>query len=38
MLDISVGSIASIGSVVSASVLVGVGTVGSLGICLPAML
>ncbi|HQY92673.1 ABC transporter permease [Caldilinea sp.] len=34
-LDISVGSIASIGSVVSASVLVGVGTVGSLGI-LPA--
>jgi ribose/xylose/arabinose/galactoside ABC-type transport system permease subunit len=29
-LDISVGSIASIGSVVSASVLVGVGTVGSL--------
>ncbi|MFO7635143.1 MAG: ABC transporter permease [Caldilinea sp.] len=31
-LDISVGSIASIGSVVSASVLVGVGTVGALGI------
>ena len=31
-LDISVGSIASIGSVVSASVLVGVGTVGSLHI------
>lgn len=30
-LDISVGSITSIGSVVSASVLVGVGTVGSLG-------
>lgn len=30
-LDISVGSVASIGSVVSASVLVGVGTVGSLG-------
>jgi ribose/xylose/arabinose/galactoside ABC-type transport system permease subunit len=29
-LDISVGSIASIGSVVSASVLVGVGTVGAL--------
>lgn len=29
-LDISVGSVASIGSVVSASVLVGVGTVGSL--------
>jgi ABC-type xylose transport system permease subunit len=29
-LDISVGSIASIGSVVSASVLVGAGTVGSL--------
>jgi ribose transport system permease protein/L-arabinose transport system permease protein len=34
-LDISIGSIASIGSVVSASVLVGVGAVGSLGI-LPA--
>jgi ribose/xylose/arabinose/galactoside ABC-type transport system permease subunit len=34
-LDISVGSIASIGSVVAASVLVGVGTVGSLHI-LPA--
>jgi ribose transport system permease protein/L-arabinose transport system permease protein len=31
-LDISVGSIASIGSVVSASVLVGVGTVGALGL------
>ncbi len=31
-LDISVGSIASIGSVVAASVLVGVGTVGSLRI------
>lgn len=31
-LDISVGSIASIGSVVSASVLVGVGTIGALGI------
>lgn len=31
-LDISVGSIASIGSVVSASVLVGIGTVGSLHI------
>ncbi len=31
-LDISVGSIASIGSVVSASVLVGVGTVGAIGI------
>jgi len=31
-LDISVGSIASIGSVVSASVLIGVGTVGALGI------
>jgi len=31
-LDISVGSIASIGSVVSASVLVGIGTVGALGI------
>jgi len=31
-LDISVGSIASIGSVVSASVLVGVGTVGAFGI------
>lgn len=31
-LDISVGSIASIGSVVAASVLVGTGTVGSLGI------
>lgn len=31
-LDISVGSIASIGSVVAASVLVGVGTVGALGI------
>ena len=31
-LDISVGSIASIGSVVAASVLVGVGTVGGLGI------
>ncbi len=31
-LDISVGSIASIGSVVSASVLVGVGTVGALHI------
>ncbi len=31
-LDISVGSVASIGSVVSASVLVGVGTVGALGI------
>jgi len=30
-LDISVGSIASIGSVVSASVLVGVGTVGAIG-------
>jgi ribose/xylose/arabinose/galactoside ABC-type transport system permease subunit len=30
-LDISVGSIASIGSVVAASVLVGVGTVGSYG-------
>jgi ribose/xylose/arabinose/galactoside ABC-type transport system permease subunit len=29
MLDISIGSIASIGSVVSASVLVGVGTVGA---------
>jgi ribose transport system permease protein/L-arabinose transport system permease protein len=31
-LDISVGSVASIGSVVSASVLVGIGTVGSLHI------
>jgi ribose/xylose/arabinose/galactoside ABC-type transport system permease subunit len=31
-LDISVGSVASIGSVVSASVLVGAGTVGALGI------
>jgi ribose transport system permease protein/L-arabinose transport system permease protein len=31
-LDISVGSVASIGSVVSASVLAGVGTVGALGI------
>ncbi len=31
-LDISVGSVASIGSVVSASVLAGVGAVGSLGI------
>jgi ribose transport system permease protein/L-arabinose transport system permease protein len=31
-LDISVGSIASIGSVVSASVLIGVGAVGALGI------
>ncbi len=31
-LDISVGSIASIGSVVAASVLVGTGTVGGLGI------
>lgn len=31
-LDISVGSIASIGSVVAASVLVGVGTAGSLGL------
>jgi len=31
-LDISVGSIASIGSVVAASVLAGIGTVGSLGI------
>lgn len=31
-LDISVGSIASVGSVVAASVLVGVGTVGSLHI------
>jgi ribose transport system permease protein/L-arabinose transport system permease protein len=31
-LDISVGSVASIGSVVSASVLVGVGTVGAFGI------
>lgn len=31
-LDISVGSIASIGSVVSASALVGIGTVGALGI------
>jgi ribose transport system permease protein/L-arabinose transport system permease protein len=31
-LDIAVGSTASIGSVVSASVLVGVGTVGALGI------
>jgi ribose transport system permease protein/L-arabinose transport system permease protein len=31
-LDISVGSVASIGSVVAASVLVGVGTVGTLGI------
>lgn len=31
-LDISVGSIASIGSVVAASVLVGTGTVGALGI------
>ncbi len=31
-LDISVGSIASIGSVVSASVLVGVGTVGAFGL------
>ncbi|MCB0171905.1 MAG: ABC transporter permease [Anaerolineae bacterium] len=31
-LDISVGSVASIGSVVAASVLVGVGTVGALGI------
>lgn len=31
-LDISVGSVASIGSVVSASVLVGVGTIGVLGI------
>ena len=31
-LDIAVGSIASIGSVVSASVLVGVGAVGGLGI------
>jgi ribose transport system permease protein/L-arabinose transport system permease protein len=31
-LDISVGSIASVGSVVAASVLVGVGTVGALGI------
>jgi ribose transport system permease protein/L-arabinose transport system permease protein len=31
-LDISIGSIASIGSVVSASVLVGIGTVGALGI------
>ena len=30
-LDISVGSVASIGSVVSASVLIGVGTVGSFG-------
>ena len=31
-LDISIGSVASIGSVVSASVLAGVGTVGALGI------
>ncbi len=31
-LDISVGSIASIGSVVAASVLVGVGTAGSVGL------
>lgn len=31
-LDISIGSVASIGSVVSASVLAGVGAVGSLGI------
>ncbi|HEX9118539.1 MAG TPA: ABC transporter permease [Anaerolineae bacterium] len=31
-LDISVGSIASIGSVVSASVLAGIGTVGGMGI------
>lgn len=31
-LDISVGSIASIGSVVAASVIVGVGTVGAFGI------
>ncbi len=31
-LDISVGSVASVGSVVSASVLVGIGTVGALGI------
>lgn len=31
-LDISVGSVASMGSVVAASVLVGVGTVGALGI------
>jgi ribose/xylose/arabinose/galactoside ABC-type transport system permease subunit len=31
-LDISVGSIASVGSVVAASVLVGVGTVGAIGI------
>lgn len=31
-LDISIGSIASIGSVVAASVLAGVGTVGALGI------
>jgi ribose transport system permease protein/L-arabinose transport system permease protein len=31
-LDISVGSVASIGSVVAASVLVGVGTVGALGV------
>jgi ribose transport system permease protein/L-arabinose transport system permease protein len=31
-LDISVGSVASIGSVVAASVLVGVGAVGALGI------
>ncbi len=31
-LDISVGSIASMGSVVAASVLVGVGAVGALGI------
>ncbi|HWQ83227.1 MAG TPA: ABC transporter permease [Anaerolineales bacterium] len=31
-LDISVGSVASIGSVVSASVLAGVGTIGALGI------
>lgn len=31
-LDISVGSIASVGSVVAASVLVGIGTVGALGV------
>ncbi len=31
-LDISVGSIASVGSVVAASVLVGVGTVGAIGL------
>ncbi len=31
-LDISVGSVASVGSVVAASVLVGIGTVGAMGI------